>query len=195
MSASSGVWKPELNTDWGAQGLVGTARGSPESPESALRGSDREARLCGVTVMLKGLCRVTDGSPQRREVVGRAAGSLEELLLDASETALTEETVLGVRVKIIGGLFPGQSLWRAGEKLDMGFGWLFCFLVFVASVYTILVPQPMIAPLQETLVRSLGREEPLEGRSWRPPPVFLPGESHGQRSLRAAVHRVTKSWT
>lgn len=85
MSASSRVWKSELNTDWGAQGLVGTARGSPESPESALRGSDRDARLCGVTVTLKGLCRVTDGSPQRREVVGRAAGSLEELLLDSRD--------------------------------------------------------------------------------------------------------------
>ena len=28
-----------------------------------------------------------------------------------------------------------------------------------------------------------------------PLPVFLPGESHGQRNLgRATVHRVTKSW-
>ena len=26
-------------------------------------------------------------------------------------------------------------------------------------------------------------------------PVFLPGESHGQRNLRATVHGVTKSWT
>lgn len=57
MSASSGFWKPELNTDWGAQGLVGTVKDSPESPELAVRGSDREARLCGVTVMFKGLCR------------------------------------------------------------------------------------------------------------------------------------------
>ena len=29
-------------------------------------------------------------------------------------------------------------------------------------------------------------------RAWQPTPVFLPGESHGQRSLQAAVHRVTK---
>ena len=65
--------------------------------------------------------RVTDGSPQRREVVGTAAGNLEELLLDASETVLTEETILGVRAKFIGGLFPGQSLWRVGEKLGHGF--------------------------------------------------------------------------
>ena len=37
--------------------------------------------------------------------------------------------------------------------------------------------------MQETQVRSLGQEEPLEGRAWQPTPVFLPGESHGQRSL------------
>ena len=31
-------------------------------------------------------------------------------------------------------------------------------------------------------VWSLGRENPLE-RTWQPTPVFLPGESHGQRNL------------
>ena len=31
-------------------------------------------------------------------------------------------------------------------------------------------------------VRSLGWEDPLE-RKWQPTPVFLPGKSHGQRSL------------
>ena len=37
---------------------------------------------------------------------------------------------------------------------------------------------------QETWVRSLGQEDPLEkGVAWQPTPVFLPGESHGQRSL------------
>ena len=34
----------------------------------------------------------------------------------------------------------------------------------------------------ETRVQSLGWEDPLE-RKWHPTPVFLPGESHGQRSL------------
>ena len=34
----------------------------------------------------------------------------------------------------------------------------------------------------ETWVWSLGWEDPLE-RKWQPTPVFLPGESHGQRSL------------
>ena len=32
-------------------------------------------------------------------------------------------------------------------------------------------------------------------RAWQPTPVFLPGESHGQRSLGATVQRVAKSWT
>ena len=36
--------------------------------------------------------------------------------------------------------------------------------------------------MQETWVRSLGWEDPRR-RKWQPTPVFLPGESHGQRSL------------
>ena len=32
-------------------------------------------------------------------------------------------------------------------------------------------------------------------RKWQPTPVFLPGKSHGHRSLGATVHGVTKSWT
>ena len=32
-------------------------------------------------------------------------------------------------------------------------------------------------------------------RAWRPTPVFLPGASHGQRSLAGYGHRVAKSWT
>ena len=31
------------------------------------------------------------------------------------------------------------------------------------------------------------------GREWQPTPVFLPGESLGQRSLEAIVHGVAKS--
>ena len=47
--------------------------------------------------------------------------------------------------------------------------------------------------MQETWVRSLGREDPLE-KEWLPIPVFLPGEFHGQRSLAGyTVHGVAKS--
>jgi len=36
--------------------------------------------------------------------------------------------------------------------------------------------------MQETWVKSLGWEDPLE-KEMEPTPVFLPGKSHGQRSL------------
>ena len=36
--------------------------------------------------------------------------------------------------------------------------------------------------MRETWVWSLGLEDPLE-KEWQPTPVFLPGESHGRRSL------------
>ena len=32
-------------------------------------------------------------------------------------------------------------------------------------------------------------------RAWQPIPVFLPRKTHGQRSLMARAHRVTKSQT
>ena len=32
-------------------------------------------------------------------------------------------------------------------------------------------------------------------KAWQPTPVFLPGESHGQRSLVGYIHSLTKSWT
>ena len=37
--------------------------------------------------------------------------------------------------------------------------------------------------MRETWVRFLGEEEPLEKEKWQPTPVFLPGKSHGWRSL------------
>ena len=39
-----------------------------------------------------------------------------------------------------------------------------------------------LPPRWETQVRSLGWEDPRR-RKWQPTPVFLPGKSHGQRSL------------
>ena len=44
--------------------------------------------------------------------------------------------------------------------------------------------------MQETRVRSLGWEDPLE--KWQPTPAFLPGESHGQRSLAGCSPWVCK---
>ena len=42
---------------------------------------------------------------------------------------------------------------------------------------------PANAETQEIWVRSLGREDPLEKEMAQLTPVFLPGKSHGQRSL------------
>ena len=36
--------------------------------------------------------------------------------------------------------------------------------------------------LEETRIPSLGQEDPLK-KEWQPTPVFLSGESHGQRGL------------
>ena len=41
---------------------------------------------------------------------------------------------------------------------------------------------------------SLNQKIP-QRRKWQPTPVFLPGESHGQRSLAATIHRAAKSQT
>ena len=49
--------------------------------------------------------------------------------------------------------------------------------------------------MQETLVRSLGWEDPPGRRAWQPTPVFLPGESHGQRSLAGYSPQVAESRT
>ena len=52
---------------------------------------------------------------------------------------------------------------------------------------------PAMQEVQDTRVRSPGREDALE--AWQPTPMLLPGESHGQRSRWAAAHGVTKRWT
>jgi len=49
----------------------------------------------------------------------------------------------------------------------------------VAQWYRIHLP---VEETQETWVQSLGQEFPWR-KKWQPTPVFLPGKSHGQRSL------------
>ena len=41
---------------------------------------------------------------------------------------------------------------------------------------------PAMQETQKMQVQSLGQEDPWR-REWEPTPVFLPGKSHGQRSL------------
>ena len=53
---------------------------------------------------------------------------------------------------------------------------------------------PSLQELQETRVRSLGGEDPLE-EGMEPTPAFLSGESQGQRSLAGYSPWVAKSQT
>ena len=46
----------------------------------------------------------------------------------------------------------------------------------------------------KTWVQSLGWKDPQE-KGMATLPVFLPGEFHGQRSLVATIHGITKSQT
>ena len=48
--------------------------------------------------------------------------------------------------------------------------------------------------MQETRVQSRGQEDPLE-KEMATTPVFLPGESHGERSLVGYSPWGHKSWT
>ena len=52
----------------------------------------------------------------------------------------------------------------------------------VTFTCTFLETVKSLPAMQETWVRSLGWEDPWR-RKWQPTPVFLLGESHGQRSL------------
>ena len=61
-------------------------------------------------------------------------------------------------------------------------------LVCLAGERTSPVPQMVknLPTILETRVGSLGQEEPLEKGmewEWQPTSVFLPGKSHGQRSM------------
>ena len=51
-------------------------------------------------------------------------------------------------------------------------------------------PPANIAGIRD-VAQSLDLEDPLR-RKWQPTPVFLPGKSHGQRSLVGTVHGVAK---
>ena len=48
--------------------------------------------------------------------------------------------------------------------------------------WTLGFPGGSVAKNPPLVQDTLGREDPLQ-KEWQPTPVFLPGESHGQRSL------------
>jgi len=57
-------------------------------------------------------------------------------------------------------------------------------IIVKTSMKTFLVAQRVkrLPAMQETWVQSVGQEDPLE-KEMATTPVFLPGKSHGQRSL------------
>ena len=55
-------------------------------------------------------------------------------------------------------------------------------LLFKGWIFPVAQTVKNLPAMWETQVQSLGWEDPLEWR-WKSTPVFLPGESHGQRSL------------
>ena len=61
-----------------------------------------------------------------------------------------------------------------------------------ASLMSQMVKNP--PAMSETWVQYLGHEDPLE-KGMQSTPIFLPGESRGQRSLWVAAHGVAKSRT
>ena len=56
---------------------------------------------------------------------------------------------------------------------------------FAFSVAQLVKNPPAMQKMQKMQVQSLGWKDPLEREMeyWKPTPVFLPGKSHGQRSL------------
>ena len=57
-------------------------------------------------------------------------------------------------------------------------------LLFLLFSMTFLVAQMVknLSAMQGTMVQPLGQEDPWR-KNWQLTPVFLPGESHGRRSL------------
>ena len=92
------------------------------------------------------------------------------------------------------------ALGRNLFLVSPGFWWLQAFLglwpclwLFLVTLVAQMVQNP--PAMQEMQVWSLGREDPLEKEMTTHSSVFLPGKSHGQRSLWATVHGVAERWT
>ena len=74
-----------------------------------------------------------------------------------------------------GGL-ESRGLKESGMTEQLTLNFTICRTSLVAQMVSSLLAT------QEIWVQSLGQEDPLR-REWQPIPVFLPGKSHGQRSM------------
>ena len=89
-------------------------------------------------------------------------------------------------VNLSGSIFPISKMGINDEtsSMDCLEIWLFnsCKVIGTgASLVAQMVKN--LPPMQETPVQYLGQEDALEKEMVTLPPIFLPGESHGQRSL------------
>ena len=79
-----------------------------------------------------------------------------------------------------------QHFFMLHTGVFLGFFLFFVFFPWLILIFywaSLVAQKVMNLPaIQETRVQSLGQEDPWR-REWQPPPVFLPGEFHGQRSL------------
>ena len=88
---------------------------------------------------------------------------------------------------------PRDSEW---QLLWVVYAYLWPWLPWWLSGKECACPCRRFLPMQETWVRSLGWEDPLE-KEPQPTPVFLPGKSHAQGSLMSYSPwggRVTHDW-
>jgi len=81
------------------------------------------------------------------------------------------------RMLLSHGCWSMTNAWTPG----LSHSWSF---TIIHDPYPVQVARVVRNPpaMQETRVPSLVGEDPWR-RKWQPPPVFLPGKSHGQRSL------------
>ena len=87
-------------------------------------------------------------------------------------------------------MYRGPGLWILKNIIN-----------HIHTCWPVLLPRSLVTQMvknlpamQETQVQSLVQEGP-QRRKWQYIPVFFPGELHGQRSLAATIHGVTKSQT
>ena len=100
-----------------------------------------------------------------------------------------ESLVLKLQLKI---------LIKLREKITVIYSGTICNLVLdFPSFLDVAVAQTVknLPAMQETRVRYLGWEDPLEVEMAIHSSIFSPRESHGQRSLAGASHSVAKCWT
>ena len=119
---------------------------------------------------------------------------LKSLLMKVKEESEKGVLKLNIQKTKIIAFGPIPSWQIDGETVETVSD--FIFLGSKITVWASLVAQIVknLPAMQVTWVRSLGWKIPWR-REWQSTPVFLPGKSHGQRSLEGYSQWVTQSQT